>query len=366
VTFTPTDTTDYNTATGSVTVTVNKALLTASANNASRVYGTSNPALSGTMTGTMNGDTFTETYSTVATMSSNVGTYPVIPSVAGANLTDYTVTTQDGTLTITQAGTSTSVNSSSSSVIPEQAITLTAQVLSATTGTPTGSIAFYDGTSLLGTAPLAAGTATISTTALNPGTANVLNAVYSGDSNFTTSTSSTSVSVAPLDFTLAVSGANSQTVTAGNVATYQVTINPLYGNYPGPVNFTASGLPSGASITFSPSTIALDSGKQLVTVTVHTPALAMQVTPSIGRKLAPLTFALFLIPLLGVRRMRRQGRRLSRLAMLILLLGCTFAGAMVTTGCGGFIKSVEHDYSISITATSGNMQHNAPVTLVVN
>jgi hypothetical protein len=348
-------------------IVVNPATLTVAANNASRVYGTANPTFTGRATGAVNGDVFSESYSTVAIISSNVGTYPIVPSVTGANLTDYAVTAQNGILTITQAGTATSLTASSSTITPGQGVTLTAQVASVTTGTPTGSVAFYDGTSLLGTVPLTAGTATISTSPLTPGSSNLVQAVYSGDNNFTTSTSSTSSVIVPsLDFALAVSGSTSLTVTAGNMATYQVAVTPLYANYPGPVVFAASGLPSGASVTFSPSSIAADGGKQTVTVSVKTAAFANLEFPSIGRKLAPLALALLLIPLLGAGRLRRQGRRLSRLACLLLLLGCTLAGGVMMTGCGGAsFKHILQNYSIMVTATSGNVQHTAPVTLTV-
>jgi hypothetical protein len=50
-----------------------------------------------------NGDTFTFTESTTATTTSPVGNYPIVPVVAGANLSDYTVVYQDGILTIGQA-----------------------------------------------------------------------------------------------------------------------------------------------------------------------------------------------------------------------------------------------------------------------
>jgi hypothetical protein len=347
-------------------IVVNLATLTVAANNASRVYGIANPAFTGSVTGALKGDTYTETYSTIATINSNVGTYPIVPSAVGANLSDYAVTVQNGILTITQAGTTTSMNASSSSVTPGQTVTLTAQVASATTGTPTGSVTFYDGTTLLATVPLTAGTATMSTGSLTAGSANTLQAVYSGDNNFTTSTSSiSSVTVASLDFSVAVLGSPSNTVQPGTVATYQVALTPLYGNYPGQVSFAASGLPSGASVTFSPSTIAFDGGKQTIKVTVQTPAAAKLELPGIGRKLAPLTLAFLLIPLFGARKLRRQGRRLSRLACLMLLLGCSLAG-VVMTGCGGaaFKQSVQ-TYTVTVTSTSGNMQHSASVTLVV-
>jgi Bacterial Ig-like domain (group 3) len=259
------------------------------------------------------------------------------------------------------------MSASSSSVTPGQSVTLTAQVASVTTGTPTGAVAFYNGTTLLGTVPLTAGTATMNTSALNPGITNVLNAVYSGDNNFTSSTSSTSsVSVASLDFSMAISGPASATVTAGNTASYQVAVAPLYGTYPGPVSLAASGLPVGASLTFNPTTIAANGGKQTVTLTVQTAAFAKLVSPSTGSKLAPLTLAFLLIPLLGVGRLRRQGRRLSRLACLLLLLGGTLTGVMAT-GCGGKanIRQIDQNYTITVTATSGNVQHATPVTLAV-
>ncbi len=370
VTFTPSDPTDHNTATGTVIVPVNQAPLTVLSTSTSRVYGTDNPVFTGGLTGVVNGDVLSESYSTVATISSSVGTYPIVPSVTGTNLADYVVTVQAGMLTITQAGTTTTMNMSSSNVTPGQSITLTAQVASATTGSPTGSVSFYQGTTLLGTAPLAAGTATLSTSSITSAAAGVLEAVYSGDINFTTSTSPTlTIGVTSLDFAVAVSGPSSLTVSAGSTATYQMAVNPLYGTYPGPVSFTASGLPPGATITFNPGTIAANGGKQTVTIDIQTAALAKLESPSIGRKIAPLTFALLLIPFLGLGRLRRQGRRLSKLASLLLLLICTLAGAMLT-GCGGggsaSFKTVVQNYTITVTATSGTVQHTAPITLTVD
>jgi outer membrane protein assembly factor BamB len=78
-------------------------VLTVTANNAARAYDTGNPAFSGTVKGAVNGDTFTESFTTTATTTSNVGGYPIVPSVAGANLSNYTVNIVDGTLTVTAA-----------------------------------------------------------------------------------------------------------------------------------------------------------------------------------------------------------------------------------------------------------------------
>src|SRR6185312_4723433 len=106
------------------------------------------PILTGTVTGQRNGDTFTQTLATTAVTSSPVATYAIVPSVTGANLPFYTQTVTNGTLTVTQAGTTTALSASSASITPGTSITFTAQVASNTTGTPTGTVNFYDGASL--------------------------------------------------------------------------------------------------------------------------------------------------------------------------------------------------------------------------
>ena len=61
--------------------------------------------------------------------------------------------------------------------------------LSASSGTPSGTVTFYDGTTLLGTATVSAGVATLTTTSLPTGS-NSVTAVYAGTSTFAASTSS--------------------------------------------------------------------------------------------------------------------------------------------------------------------------------
>ena len=138
VTFTPTDTANNTANSATVSLMVNKASLTITANNASRVYGAANPAFSGTVAGAVNADNFTESFSTPATVASPIGAYAVVPAVTGANLADYAVTPTNGTLTILQAGTATALSLSNSN------LTLNAMVTSLTSGTPTGSVGFKD------------------------------------------------------------------------------------------------------------------------------------------------------------------------------------------------------------------------------
>ena len=88
------------------TLTVTKATLTATANNASRVYGDANPALSVTYTGFKNGETVSvidtlATPSSAANLLSNVGSYAI--TATGAVDNNYNFTYVDGTLTVNKA-----------------------------------------------------------------------------------------------------------------------------------------------------------------------------------------------------------------------------------------------------------------------
>ncbi|MDQ2840004.1 MAG: FG-GAP-like repeat-containing protein, partial [Acidobacteriota bacterium] len=97
----------FNFVSGSITV--NKAPLSVTATSASRAYNTPNPSFTGTITGEVNGDSFTESFSTTAVVSSPAGTYPITPTAAGPALSNYTVTLSPGTLTVTPASTSSAI-----------------------------------------------------------------------------------------------------------------------------------------------------------------------------------------------------------------------------------------------------------------
>lgn len=93
-------------ATASFQFTVAKVPLTITADNQSKVYGASLPALRATYVGFVDGDT-TDTLlspaalSTPATPSSNVGSYPIV--AVGAASPNYEISSSPGTLTISRA-----------------------------------------------------------------------------------------------------------------------------------------------------------------------------------------------------------------------------------------------------------------------
>jgi hypothetical protein len=98
-----------------------------------------------------------------------------------------------GTLsqTVNKANTTTVVTSSANPSVYGQAVTFTAtvNVVAPGAGTPTGSVSFYDGATLLGTATLSGNQAQWTTSALVVGSHSIT-ASYSGDGNFNGSTSS--------------------------------------------------------------------------------------------------------------------------------------------------------------------------------
>jgi len=97
---------------GTLTVTAKPITATVASTPISVVYGTAVPALNGTLTGVVNSDAVTAVFTTTATSTSPVATYPISVSLAGSAQGNYTVTMGTATnVTITKAPLSVYVNS---------------------------------------------------------------------------------------------------------------------------------------------------------------------------------------------------------------------------------------------------------------
>ncbi len=105
VIFNPSNSTDYNGASTNVNLTVSTTPLTVTASNASRPYGTANPSFTGTISGVVNGDNITATFSCSAASNSPVGNYTITSTLNDPNdrQTNYAVTLNNGALTIVVA-----------------------------------------------------------------------------------------------------------------------------------------------------------------------------------------------------------------------------------------------------------------------
>ncbi len=148
----------------------------------------------------------------------------------------------------------TSVTSSANPISQGTGVTLTATVSpNGSSFVPIGTVSFYDGSTLLGTANLnnldnEANPNPDQTTTLNvsslPGGTNAITAVYSGDLNFTTGTSTAYDEYVP-----AVANPGTQNSAVGDTVSLQVQASGLAPS--DTWTFSATGLPSGLSIDAS-------------------------------------------------------------------------------------------------------------------
>jgi hypothetical protein len=230
-------------------------------------------------------------------------------------------------------------------------------------GSPTGSVIFFDGTTTLGTTPLTGGQAAYTTSTLLSGSHSIT-ASYSGDGNFLTSSASaasTPIVVAPLDFTLATTG-NGETIPSGGTASYPIVISPTFGTYPGVVTFTATGGPTGATYSFSPTSVAANAGTLTITMTVQ--ASTGSASIHTAHRIVPFALALLLMPFAGLRTWKRHRSSLSHLLSLGVVALAASLAIFGLSGCGAS-KPNSQNFTVTMTATSGTVQHTTTVPLTV-
>ena len=361
---------DYDAVTASNMLVVNPAPLKVTANNATKVYGTANPAFTGAVTGTVNGNTFSESFTTTATATSSAGPYPIVPSVTGTDLSDYAVTTSDGTLVVSQAGSAVSLTSSTANANLNANVTFTATVTSATTGTPTGSVEFLDGSTVLGSGPLnSTGTATYTTSSLTAGL-HQITAVYQGDVNFDESTSAplAQIVTAP-DFGL-TTNVNTLTLKEGQTGDVTISLDPV-GGFKGSVQFTCSGLAANSQCTFSPASLTADgsNAKQTdqMTITTKGPNTGTVAMIHRGNPDGVMLAGIFWLPGLLVGGLlfwqRKKLTAKYRVLLILLVAAAVISGAV---GCGSTPPYTAPGASlVTVTATSGSSSHTAIVYLDV-
>ena len=287
-------------------------------------------------------------------------------TAAQAATQNYTTANTQTTINVGKQASKTTLGASSVSITPIQSVTLTATVASTIVGSPTQQVTFYDGSTQLGSAvTLGGGQAQLIVPSLLSGS-HTITATYSGDTNFLASNSnSVVIQVAPLDFTFTATGTTNQTVIPGVAANFTFALAPLYNIYPGPVTFTATGGPTGATYTFTPTTVTANGGAQSIGLSVQPlPESARNSVPARPGPYAPIAFAL-LLPLLGLRKARRK---LGRGVSLLLLLAVSAFAVSSLAGCSqgvGFFGQPVQTYTITVTASSGSVQHSATVNLQV-
>lgn len=293
---------------------------------------------------------------------------PLAGNFLSNNAPGVLVSTAYGTaLYLGQGGSTISLAASAASPTFGEGETLTATLTPSLSGrpAPTGTVTFYDGTTVLGSVALSGSTAAWSSSALAVGTHSIT-AVYSGDSNFNPNTSAaTSVAVTALApaFTLsATPGSVSLAVGQQGVATLTVAANATFA---GSISFTCSGLPANASCSVNPSQIALTAGSTAeATLVVGTTTTAANHQPS----LIPFSGLAGGFSLAGLICCFGR-RRLPRGILSLLALAVVGLAAIGTSGCSsgnGVKTATKGTYTVTVTATpSGSSAGAQTATLSV-
>jgi hypothetical protein len=310
-------------------------------------------------TGTLDA-TATATYKAT---SLNATTYSITASYAGDTAFSGSVSTAQNLVVATATPVVTLTAPATAAV--GASVTLSVSV-TGTPGTPTGTVTFKDGTTVLSTATLASGAASYSTTALAVG-AHSITASYSGDSIFgaATSTSSTvTISVAPaISFT---AQPTSLTIVHGSSGSVVITGTPV-GGYTGTVTFTCGVLPAGASCTFAPSSLVFTGNNTAANTTLTfntvTTVAALESLPG-GTRMVPVLAALILLPLGFVRRSKlsRSGIVFGLLALVSVaaLGGCSSSPKGPTT-----ITTTAGTYTVPVTVTAGTAVSTVNLSITV-
>jgi PKD repeat protein len=188
------------------------------------------------------------------------------------------------------------------------------------------------------------------------------------------------------DFML-IAPAQGVTLSSAGIGSSQIAITPENG-FNSAVTLSCSGLPAGATCSFSPSTVTPVSGMTSVSLTINIPVAVSRLAPAPKTKpLLAFTLPLFAI---AAGSLAVGGKTKKKTAFWVVLVLVLALGA-VSIGCGGNAgqtasasaaaqnstsipassgsggsPSTPQVYTITVNASSGAIQHSTSVTVTVN
>ena len=314
------------------------------------------------------------------TSSLTVGSHAISAVYSGdANFPSASSAILAQVIAVRQSPTTLTITSGLQTVLLQNPVTFTATIGSIATGTPTGSVNFLDGSTLIGTATVVNGVASFTTTALGVG-AHTISAAYGGDLNFAPSTSGT-VTETVITIVITQIGVNSQTVSSNGTALYTLLIAPSSGTtFPSTLTLSISGLPPGAAAAVAPSSwVRSNSPSNTWTLPANTAIgsntavyilmsrLSSSMAPggsTLASRLAPLALGMVLLPFAGrMRRVAKPGRRVIASVLLVIASIAAIAGV---SGCGGSTSNAPQNqtYNVTVTVSSGSLSQSSTFTLV--
>jgi subtilase family serine protease len=278
-------------------------------------------------------------------------------------------TTATATITVAQATPSLSITALAPYVAIGGRDSITALLTTTVSATaPTGTIQFYD--ALNGAASVALGTPQALNTgnggtllatlapALAAGT-HVITAIYSGDANWTATTTTGSVKIVSQtpDFTL--TGPSTLTITAGQTANVALSTTSLLG-FATPIAVSCSApLPEGISCGTATITPGSNGSLPLISVAPGTVKLAVNTPRSARPWQLPGAIVVAGIVVVFLPRRRRIGA-LAALSLVASLAMCTISG------CGGNTGAAAQPSVTSLSVTSANSKVASGTTVTFN
>jgi hypothetical protein len=337
----------YNSATGASSVTV-----TAAAANVQVTVGTSPAGLAFTVDGT----SYTSAQSlswivgsshTLATTSpqTNSGTQNTFASWSDGGAISHsvtassTVTSYTATFTTSYQLTTAASPSADGSVTPTSGTYYAAGAVVNLAATPNSGYTFTSWTGSVTSASSASTTITMS-------------APESVTANF--------AAVTPPSFTI-TSATAPQTVQPGGSAQYSITVTAQNGSFSSAVTLAASGLPSGATASFSQASITPGSSSASSTLTIQTAKTYATLT----NRGSPWPLAAPALAVIGMFFLPGKKRR--RWITLAVLMLVSLGAFSALTACGGGFGMIAPaaSYNITVTGTSGAIQQTTTVQLTV-
>lgn len=176
-----------------------------------------------------------------------------------------------------------------------------------------------------------------------------------------------------VDFSL-TSSVTSSTVEAGGSATYILMLAGVGGAFNNSVALSCSGLPANSQCTLSPTSATPGTGSTSITVTIATTASTAKASAHVAGK-SQWEFAFWMQPtgfgvvglFLSVRKSRRKIVAIVALALIIapvlLISGCAGGTGIALQGNSGTLFGT---YPITVTGSSGSLQHSLVLSLTVN
>jgi len=200
----------------------------------------------------------------VSTSALSAGSHSITAKYSGDST--YAASTSAAlTQTVNQAATTSTVTSSLNPSAYSQTVTFTATL---SPSSATGTVQFFDGNISLGTAAVSGGSASISASALSVGSHSIT-ATYSGDSNFTGSTSAAFTQIVNQAATTTTVSSSPNPSTYGQNVTFTATVSPLSATgtvqfFDGSTSLGSATLTGGSA---SVSTASLSVGSHSITAT---------------------------------------------------------------------------------------------------